>query len=94
MNKRLMDAAKREWGNQLKLWKVEAGTGREHYPAPGGGCDRNGAEKGSQESGMRMKSQRGKLGNEGSEVVVTMVECTGAVEDSAESCRKGAREGV
>ena len=40
-----------------------------------------------------MKSQRGKLGDEGSEAVVTMVECTGAVEDSAESCRKGVRKG-
>ena len=40
-----------------------------------------------------MKSQWGKLGDEGSEVVVTMVECTGAVEDSAKSCRKGAQKG-
>ena len=42
----------------------------------------------------RMKSQRGKLGDEGLEVVERMVECVGAVEDSAESCRKGAHEGV
>ena len=41
-----------------------------------------------------MKSQWGKLGDEGLEVVVRMVECAGAVEDSAKSCRKGAREGV
>ena len=41
----------------------------------------------------RMKSQRGKLGDEGLEVVVRMEECAGAVEDSAESCRKGARKG-
>ena len=41
-----------------------------------------------------MKSQRGKLGDEGLEVVVRMEECAGAVEDSAKSCRKGAREGV
>ena len=38
---------------------------------------------------MRMKSQRGKLGDEGLEVVERMVECAGAVEDSAESCGKG-----
>ena len=42
----------------------------------------------------RMKSQRGKLGDEGLEVVERMEECAGAVEDSAKSCRKGAREGV
>ena len=40
-----------------------------------------------------MKSQRGKLGDEGLEVVERMVECAGAVEDSAESCRKGVRKG-
>ena len=41
-----------------------------------------------------MKSQRGKLGGEGLEVGERMEECAGAVEDSAENCRKGAREGM
>ena len=46
MERRLMDDAEREWGNRMELWKVEAGTRREHGTAPRRGCDRNGAEKG------------------------------------------------
>ena len=88
MKRRLVDDAEREWGSQK-----DRGRWRQ---APEGSTAWL-LEEGVSGMGQRkvagiwkrMKSQRGKLGDEGLEVVVTMVECTGAVEDPAESCKEG-----
>ena len=93
MKRRLVDDAEREWGSQK-----DRGRWRQ---APEGSTAWL-LEEGVSGMGQRkvagiwkrMKSQRGKLGDEGLEVVERMVECAGAVEDSAENCRKGAREGM
>ena len=66
-------------------WMTQSESGEIRRIVEGGGRHQKGAlpgswrrvcqewgREGSQESGKRMESQRGKLGDEGSEVVVTM----------------------
>ena len=72
MVRRLEDDAEREWGIQMEGGRMEADTEREHCTAPGGGCVRNGVEKGRKN--LEKEVSAGEAERRGFVEVVTMVD--------------------